>query len=129
GVALADEVLGHRNRFAPDDGLDGPTRRDVSEERQLDGAPADARGHELDRPAAIPRALDEAFFLQIREVLVDRGQRRQTEAPADFLQAGRVAVLLNEIVQVVEDFPLTLGQWQHARILRKRKAKVNGASV
>jgi hypothetical protein len=33
-------------------------------------------------------------------------------------------VLLNEIVQVIQDFPLTLRQWQHARTIRKQKAKV-----
>ena len=58
-----------------------------------------------------------------------RGQRREAEAPADFLEARRVAVLLDELVQVVEDLALAFGERQHApeRIIRKRKAKVNPA--
>jgi hypothetical protein len=32
---------------------------------------AHARRHELDRPAAVPGAPDEALFLQVGEVLVD----------------------------------------------------------
>jgi hypothetical protein len=34
-------------------------------------------------------------------------------------------VLLNEVVQIIEDLSLTFGQWQHARTIRKGKAKVN----
>jgi hypothetical protein len=34
-------------------------------------------------------------------------------------------VLLDEIVEVIEDLPLTLGQWQHGRMICKEKAKVN----
>src|SRR5262245_21783428 len=124
GVALADEILGDGDRFAADDRLDGNAGGDVPEERQLDGPAAEARRDELDRAAAVPGALDEALFLQVGQVLVDRSERRQTETAADLLQAGRVAVLLDEIVEVVEDFPLTLGQWQHARTIRKQKAKV-----
>jgi hypothetical protein len=58
-------------------------------------------------------------------VLVDGRQRRKAEALSDFLEAGRVAVALNELVQVVEDFALALGQRHHgAAIIRKQKAKV-----
>ncbi len=67
-------------------------------------------------------------------MLVHRGQRRQPEAPADFLEAGGVPVLLDELVEVVEDFSLALGQGKHWALLsrgtiRKRKAKVNGRAV
>ena len=58
-------------------------------------------------------------------MLVDRGERREAEPPADFLEARRVAVLLDELVEEIENFPLTLRQWQHARTIRKGKAKVN----
>ena len=47
-------------------------------------------------------------------MLVDRRERRQAEAPADLLEARRVAVLLNELLEVVENFALALGQWLHA---------------
>ena len=63
------------------------------------------------------------FVLQVGEVLVDRGERRQAEATADFLQARRVAVLLDEIVEVIEDFPLALGQWQHGAHYTQRKSE------
>ena len=54
-----------------------------------------------------------------------RRQRRQAEAPADLFQARRVAVLLDELVQVIQDFALALGEWDHARHAMQRKAKVN----
>ena len=126
GVALADEILRHGDRFAADHRFDRQARRDIPQQRQLDRAPAQPGRHQFDRPAAVPGALDEPFVLQIGEMLVDRCERRQTESTADFLQARRVAVLLDEIVEVIEDFPLALGQWQHARTIRKGKAKVNG---
>ena len=117
---------GHRDRFAAGDRLDRRAGGDVAEQRQLDRAAAEPRRHQLDRAAAVPGALDEALFLEVGEVLVHRRERREVEAPADFLQAGRVAVLLDEVVEVVEDLPLTLGQWLHgARTIRKGKAKVN----
>ena len=84
------------------------------EQRQLDGAAAGAGRHHLHRPAAVPGALDEALFLQVRQVLVHRGQRREAEAPADFLEARRVAVLLDELVQVIEDLALPFGERKHA---------------
>ena len=131
GVALADEILGHGDRLAADDRFDRRAGGDVPEQRQLDRPAAEARRDQLDRPAPVPRALDEALFLQVGEVLVDGGERRQAEAPADFLQARRVAVLLDEIVEVIEDFPLALGQWQHARHYTQRKSESQrrGASV
>ena len=59
-------------------------------------------------------------------MLVNGRQRREPEATPDFLEAGRVAVLLDEIVEVIKDFALALRQWQHgARTIRKGKAKVN----
>ncbi len=104
----------------------GDAGGDVAEQRQFERAAAEAGRDQLDRAAAVPRPLDEAFFLEVGQVLVHRRQRREPEAPADFLEAGRVAVLLDEIVEVIEDFALTLGQWQHgARTIRKGKAKVN----
>ena len=127
GVALADEIFGHRDRFAADDRFDRPAGGDIAEQRQFDRAAAEARRDQLDRAAAVPGALDEALFLQVGEVLVDRGERREAEAAADFLEARRVAVLLDEIVEVVEDLPLAFGQWQHGAALyakEKRKSTV-----
>ena len=123
GVALADQILGDRDGFAADDRLDRPAGGDVAEQRQFDGAAAEAGRDQFDRAAPVPGALDEALFLQVGEVLVDRGERREAETAADFLEARRVAVLLDEIVEVIEDFPLTLGQWQHAGTDTQRKSE------
>jgi hypothetical protein len=61
-------------------------------------------------------------------MLVDGGERRQPKPASNLFEAGGVPVLLDEIVEVVEDLPLALGQWQHdARTIRKGKAKVNWA--
>ena len=40
-----------------------------------------------------------------------------------------IAVLADELVEVVENLPLPLGQWKHAGTIRKRKAKVNSPAV
>jgi hypothetical protein len=48
-------------------------------------------------------------------VLVDGGQRREAELPADLLEAGRVAVALDELVQVIEDLALPFREWEHSR--------------
>ena len=47
-------------------------------------------------------------------MLVHRGQRRQTEASTDLLETGRIAVLFDELVQVVQDLPLPLCERLHA---------------
>jgi hypothetical protein len=43
-------------------------------------------------------------------VLVHRRQRRQAEALPDLFEARRVAVLLDELVEVVEDLTLPFGE-------------------
>ena len=52
-----------------------------------------------------------------------RRQRRQAEALPDFLEARRVAVLLDEIVQEVQNLALTFGKWQHARDYMQTKSE------
>ena len=77
------------------DRLDGRARRHPPEERQLHRAHRHLRRHELQRAAAVPRALDEALLLEVREVLVDGGQRAQAEVLADLLDRGGVALALD----------------------------------
>src|SRR5207237_7537690 len=119
-------IRGDGNRFVRGDGLDGDAGCDVAEERQLDGPAAVARRHHLDRPAAIPGALDEAFFLQVREVLVYRGERREAEAASDLLEARRVAVLPDELGEVIENLALPFGERKHkhapsaAQVMQKK---------
>ena len=43
-------------------------------------------------------------------MFVNRVKRGEVEAPADFLEARRVAVLLNELVEVIENLPLSFGE-------------------
>ena len=50
-------------------------------------------------------------------MLVHRGQRREAETAADLFQARRIAVLLDEFVQVIEDLALSFGQRKHAMSL------------
>src|SRR5262245_6167023 len=64
-------------------------------------------------------------------MLVHGGERRKAESPADFFEARRVSVLLDELIQVVENLALTFGERKHRSIppdvrgtIRKRKAKV-----
>jgi hypothetical protein len=48
---------------------------------------------------------------------MDRRERRQAEAAADFLEARRVAVLLDEVVQVIQNLALAFREGEHG-ILR-----------
>ena len=60
------------------------------------------------------------FFLKVGEMFVHGGQRREAEAAADFLEARRVSVLLDEVLQVVENFALAFGQREHVMALQSR---------
>jgi hypothetical protein len=58
-------------------------------------------------------------------MFVYRRKRREAEAAADFFQARRVPVLLDEVVQEVQNLALAFGEWQHAPPLyakEKRKS-------
>ena len=58
-------------------------------------------------------------------MFVDRREGGEVEPPPDFLEARSIPVLLNELVEEIENFPLTFRKWQHARTIDKQKAKVN----
>jgi hypothetical protein len=59
-------------------------------------------------------------------VLVYGGQRRQAKAAADFLEAWRVAMLLDELVEVIENLALPFGKREH-RLLLEKAGKCNRA--
>ena len=59
-------------------------------------------------------------------MLVHGRERRQAEAPPDFLEARRVAVLLNEFLEVVENLALALGQWLHVTLRDRVFPGANG---
>src|SRR6185503_8557639 len=109
-VTLPDQALGYGNGFVAGHGFNRGAGGDETEQRQLESASANSRRNDLDRPAAVPRPADEAFLLQVGEVLVDGGERRQVETAPDFLEARGVAVLLDELVEIVEDFTLAFGE-------------------
>ena len=44
------------------------------------------------------------------QMFVDRRERGEAEAAADLLETRGVSVLLNELVQVIQDFALTFGK-------------------
>ena len=46
-------------------------------------------------------------------MLVDGRERRETEPPSDFFETWGVAMLLNEFLEVVQDFSLTFRKWLH----------------
>jgi hypothetical protein len=102
----------------------GTAGGDVAKERQFHGATGTARRDQLDRPASIPGAANEALFLKVTEMFVNRGERRQIEAASDFFEARRVAVLLDELVEVIQDFPLTFGKRQHRQSSNRPFAEV-----
>ena len=56
-------------------------------------------------------------------MLVDRRERRQAEAASNFLEAGGIALLLDEVAEVVQNLALAFGQWLHLA-LRKKWAKL-----
>jgi hypothetical protein len=82
------QVLRHRDGLGRRDGLDRHTGGNIAEHWQLESAMTCRRRQQFDRAAAIPRTPDEALFLEIRQVLLDRGERRQAEAASDLLQLG-----------------------------------------
>jgi hypothetical protein len=47
-------------------------------------------------------------------------QRREAEAAADLLEARGVSMLLNEVLKVVENLSLALGEWKHFVTLQCR---------
>src|SRR5262245_54658132 len=136
GFATANQIFGDGDHLVRGDGLDGNSGGDVAEHWQLDRAMPGSRREQFDRTAAVPGSTDEALLLEIGQVLVDRGERRKTETPADFFETRRVAMLLNELLQVVQNLALAFRQWLHEGALpeayrrrldtlRKEKAKIN----
>src|SRR5262245_21189023 len=63
-------------------------------------------------------------------MLVNGRKRREVESPPDFLQARGVAVVLDELVQVIEDFRLPFGEREHfIPPVARRRADATGPRV
>src|SRR4029450_3613372 len=112
-IAFAGERLRDSNRLGPGNRLDGRAGSHVSQQGEFDRAAGASRGNEFDRTAPVPGAADEAFLLQVAEVFVYRRQWRGVEPAADFLEAGSVTVLLDEVVEVVQNLALALREREH----------------
>ena len=65
-------------------------------------------------------ALQQAFVLQIRDVLMDGGQRTEAQTTGYFLVRGRVAVFLREAGEKVDDLFLPPSD-SHAEIVANKK--------
>src|SRR6266850_7797541 len=112
-IALAGERFRNRDRLRSGNRLDWRTGGDKSQQGKFQRPSSDARRDEFHRPASIPCAPDEPLLLKIREMLVHGRERRQVEASPDLLEARRVAVVLDELVQVIQDFALTFCERKH----------------
>src|SRR5215470_19510477 len=63
-------------------------------------------------------------------MFVNGCKRRQVESPPDFLQARRVAVVLDELVQIIEDFTLPFGEREHfIPPVARRRAEAAGPRI
>src|SRR5205823_2562592 len=116
-VPFPDQVLGDGDRFVGSYGLDRQTCGDVAQERQLDRAPAGSSGYHFDRTAPVPGALDEPLLLQVGQVLVNGGKRREAETPPDLFETRSIPVLTDEFVQIIKDLALALRKWEHCHLV------------
>lgn len=116
-IILAASEVGEGKRFAIFDCFDGVASGDAAHKRKIGGAAGSkliAYGlgelADFDGAALIVAAANETLLLEGGKMFVNSGKRGEFESVANFLEAGRVATLIDEIDEVVEDFFLTLGQ-------------------
>jgi hypothetical protein len=106
-LAIADDV-GEGDTFRGFDGFDGLASCDAAEEgkpvRAFFAAPD---GENVDGTAAIVSTLEEAFVLQVRDVFMYGGEGAEAQSGGDLLVGRRVAVLLGEAGQEVDDLFLS----------------------
>src|SRR5262245_16442991 len=105
-TAPGQELVGYRDGLVAGHGFDGGTGGDEPEQRQLGRAGLALGGHDLDRGTLIVGAPDVALALEIREMLVHRGQRLEPKLAGDFLEARGVPLLSEVFRNEVEDLAL-----------------------
>ena len=90
GVDLAAaNYVAQRDCFGGFDGFDGLTGGDAAEEwKAVHDFARGALGDDVDGAAAVVRALEEAFGLEIGDVLMDGGEGAEAEAGSDLLVGG-----------------------------------------
>ena len=102
-LAVADDVR-QRDALCGFDGFDGLAGCDAAHERKAVGALfAAADGENVDGTAAIVGSLKQSLVLQIGDVLVHGGEGAEPQSAGDLFVRRRVAVLLGEAGQEVDD--------------------------
>jgi len=118
--AVANDVR-ERDALCAFDGLDRLAGSDATEQGETVGAFfTAANGEYVNRAAAVVRALEQAFVLEIGDVFVHGGERAQSQTAGDFLVGGRVAVLLGEAGEEVDNLFLP-PCYSHAEIVANKK--------
>src|SRR5438309_4611305 len=85
------EIRRHRDRTGHLDGLDRLAGGDLTEQRQLDCRRLSLLRHQLESPAVVPLAADDALLFEVGQVLVHGGGRGQVEAGTDLLESRGIA--------------------------------------
>lgn len=130
GIALdfEGEDLAGANDVAEGDGFggfdsfDGLAGGDAAEQGQaLHGLAGRALGDDVDGSTAVVGALQEALILQIRYVLMDRGEGAEAKASGDLLVGRGVAVAGGEAGEKVDDLFLPTGDSHVDIVANKRR--------
>src|SRR5690606_4235376 len=124
-AAAADHVLRDRNGLLLLDRFDRHARGDRPVQRELDRARPHADGNQLDRATLVVGLPDVSLPLQILQVLVHGGQRPEAEVLRDLLEARRVPVLFEVLLEEVHDLLLASGEWHrvHRRAILESRAR------
>src|SRR5256885_3748905 len=105
-----DELIGHGDDVVPARRLERDAGGHQAQQRELGRARLTLGRHHFDGPALVMRAPDEAFALEVREMLVYCGQRLKAELPGDLFEARRIAFGLDVARDEVENLALTGGE-------------------
>jgi hypothetical protein len=117
---VADDVV-ERDALCCFDGFYRPAGGDAAKQGKTVGAFfSGTGGQHVDGTAAIVGALEQALILQIGDVFVHGGERTEAEAASDLLVRRRVAILLRESGEKVENLFLPPRN-SHAEIVANKR--------
>jgi hypothetical protein len=103
------------------DGFHGHTSCDSArEEQSITGAIARPGGKDVDRPASIVDAVEEALLFKVRDVFMHRSEAFQPHSPGDLFERRGIAVAQHERSQKI-DYLFLPSCDSHARIIAKKK--------
>jgi len=120
-VAIADNV-GQRNGLGVFNGFDGITGGNAAgQDQAVDAAAFGARRQDVERAAAIVRAGEEAFVLQVSDVLVHGSEGAKVETAGNFFEGWGIAVSLHKAGDELEHFLLPPGD-RHSGHYSEQKA-------